>query len=491
MAKRTAIIDIGSNSLSLVIYEKSSRFAFHLIEKVRSRVRIGEGAYEKGGNLQPEAMEKAFCALKDFLYVAENVKCRKVLCVATSALRDAPNKKIFLERVRKELKLNIKIIDGKREAHYGAIAAINLLEPLESFTTIDIGGGSTELAKVINGTVVETLSLNIGTVRLKELFFDKGINDKASSALIEESLKQVPEFFKSSHIVGIGGTIRALSSTIMIKEHYPIKSLHGFTYRVKDYDKLIAEIPSMDNKALKKLEIPQNRLDTIREGILIFYTLLHYLEAEVVIASKAGVREGVFLSDILRNTNEKFPHNFNVSIKSLIDRFALNAKNCAYVQRVAHTLFDHLSDRHHIPVVYREILGFAAKLSPISNRINIYSNSNNSFYFLLENLNFTFSHENKLLLALLLKLSSSQKQRHREFKKYAVLLPSQEILEWLYFMLSIAECVNSNRKIQKVDFRLEGQKLTIMIEEGRHLSLECLEKLPSIASLKVVLESSS
>ena len=491
MAKRTAIIDIGSNSLSLVIYEKSSRFAFHLIEKVRSRVRIGEGAYERDGYLQKEAMDKAFGALEDFLYVAENLKCRKILCVATSALRDAPNKKVFLDRVRKELKLGIKIIDGTKEASFGAIAAINLLEPMERFTTIDIGGGSTELAKVVNGEVVETRSLDLGTVRLKELFFDKENNIEEALAYIQKSIATVSDIFKSSHIVGIGGTIRALSSSIMIKEQYPINSLHGFDYRVKDYENFIKMIPLMEEKALKKLNFPSNRLDTIKEGIAIFYTLLRYLEAEVVIASKAGVREGVYLSDILRNSGYTFPHNFNVSIKSLMDRYALNAKNCAYAQRVALSLFDTLKTKHAVPDAYREVLGYAAKLSPISKRINIYSNSDNSFYFFLENLNFTFSHEDKLLLALLLKLSSSQKQRHREFKKYEMLLPEQDYIEWLYFLLALTECINSNRKIQKPQIRLEGKKVIISLAKGAHLCMECIEKLPKIASLEVVLESSS
>jgi len=486
MAKRTAIIDIGSNSLSLVIYEKSSRFAFHLIEKVRARVRIGEGAYEKEGHLQDEAMDKAYSALQDFLYVAENMKCRKILCVATSALRDAPNKKTFLTRVSQGLKLNIKIIDGEQEAHLGAVAAMNLLEPLESFTTIDIGGGSTELAKVCNGKIVDTLSLDLGTVRLKELFCDK---DNERESYIKEIISTVPEAFFSPVIVGIGGTIRALSSAIMIKESYPIDSLHGFDYRVKDYKKLIKEIPKMDRKELQKLSIPSNRFDTIQEGTAIFYRLLKHLNAEAVIASKAGVREGVYLSDILRNSNYKFPHNFNVSIKSLIDRYALNEKNCAYVQRQAIQLFDTLAPLHKIDKDYREVVGFAAKLSPLSKRISIYSNSNHSFYFLLENLNFTFSHDKKLLIALLLKLS--RKHIHKEFKKYEMLLPSREVLEWLFFIFSLAECINTNRKIQKVDFTLDDNTIKIDLKEGKYLCRECIEKLQSIAPLKILLKSST
>jgi len=98
MAKRTAVIDIGSNSARMVVFERTSRFGFHLINETRSRVRISEGAYDNNGQLQPEAIERAISALSQFLTIAKSFKTHKILCVATSAVRDAPNKKAFLGR---------------------------------------------------------------------------------------------------------------------------------------------------------------------------------------------------------------------------------------------------------------------------------------------------------------------------------------------------------------------------------------------------------
>jgi len=488
MAKRTAIIDIGSNSISIVVYEKSSRFAFSLIKKARAAVKIGEGAYEHGGELQDEAMDKAYMALEDFLTISSNLKCRKILTVATSALRDAPNKKIFLNRVKNGLNLSLKVIDGKKEAYFGGVAVANLLFEIDEFTMVDIGGGSTELAHIKGGKVINTHSLNIGTVRLKELMYDKGATTKEIKEYITSITSTIPKEFRSSQVVGIGGTIRSLSSVIMNKERYPINSLHGFEYRVKDYRSLIKEIPSMDDKALKKLDFPTNRLDTIKEGVSIFYRVLKELDAEYVIASKAGVREGVYLSDLLRNSNHTFDKNFNVSIKSLMDRYALNEKNCAYVQRVSKELFDTLKPLHNIDEAYKQPLSYSAKLSPLSSRMNIYSNSQNSFYFLQENLNFAFSHEEKLLIALLLKLSSKEKKRYSDYKKYDILLPEVDVMEWLYFMLSLAHCINVNRKVQKIEFELKNRELIIKMKSS-YLSKECIEKLK--APLKIKLEFSS
>jgi len=141
----------------------------------------------------PAAVERACLALSEFLTIAKNLKSRKILCIATSAVRDAPNRKEFINRVKRELNLKVKVIDGRKEAYLGGIAAANLL-PITDAVSIDIGGGSTDLALVRDKKVVAVHSMKLGTVRLKELFFD-------------EILDTLPENFKSGIAVGIGGTV--------------------------------------------------------------------------------------------------------------------------------------------------------------------------------------------------------------------------------------------------------------------------------------------
>ena len=126
MSKVTTIIDIGSNSMRMVVLQKSSRFSFSLINETKSRVKISEGCYENNGNLQDIPMQRAYESLKSFLNISHALKSRKIICVATSALRDAPNSKVFISRVQKELGLNIKVIEGEKEAYYGGVAALNL-----------------------------------------------------------------------------------------------------------------------------------------------------------------------------------------------------------------------------------------------------------------------------------------------------------------------------------------------------------------------------
>jgi len=196
-----------------VIYKKTSRLGFYKLHREKQKIKIGEGSYEKGGVLQEAPRKRAFEALKDFAHIIRAYKCQKTLCVATSALRDAPNKKEFIKKVSRELGINIKVIDGEKEAHFGAISAINLLPKEKEFTTIDIGGGSTEFAKVKDGKVLKTASLQLGHVRL----FEKFTTNEEKTAYIMSELEKLDDEFKSKVVVTIGGTAREIAKYIQKK----------------------------------------------------------------------------------------------------------------------------------------------------------------------------------------------------------------------------------------------------------------------------------
>jgi len=291
LAKRVAVIDIGSNSVRMVIYEKVSRFAFHLLHEAKSKVRISEDAYKHNGALQEVPMQRTFDALSDFIQISSSFKANKLLCVATSALRDAPNKKDFLQKVKQNLKLNIKIISGEKEAYFGAIACANLLPQQHNALSIDIGGGSTEVAYIDKDNVSHPLSLKLGTVRLKELYFDA--NDiKGAVKYIDKQLEMLP-IEKINTLIGIGGTFRAISNSIMKRTTYPLNKLHAYEYDATTLKQFIEELLHTKNdKELKNLFIDNNRFDVIKPGTLILQRVLKKINISKIITSGVGVREG-------------------------------------------------------------------------------------------------------------------------------------------------------------------------------------------------------
>ena len=490
MAKRTAVIDIGSNSARMVIFEKSSSYAFHLVKEIKSRIRIGEGAYENGGILQDKPMQRAYDALEDFCHVIRSLKCNKTFCVATSALRDAPNAKTFITKVKKNLNLNIKIIDGKKEAQFGALASLNLLKPILNATTIDIGGGSTELACIEDGKIVDTISIDVGTVRLKELFFDKTNEIEKAQEFIGKKLKSIPKHFKSKTIIGIGGTIRAFSNIVMNKMNYPLETIHGFEYNIEEYQYLLKQIITADVLELKDYGVRKDRYDTMREGCAIFDTLISQLDAKEMITNGTGVREGVYLQDLLRSSNQRFPKNFRVSEKSLSDRFISDTKESLYVSKVALKLFDTLEYIHQIDPQYKKELRVAAKLYSIGRSLSFYQEHLHSFYFITNNLNYNFSHQQRVLIALLVKYHTKKLPSFEDVKAYEILNTKIEIVNWLSFIISLAKSLNANFSNAKLEFSYENHTLTINCPQKLFLAKESIKKLVKPASFAIVIKNS-
>jgi exopolyphosphatase/guanosine-5'-triphosphate,3'-diphosphate pyrophosphatase len=486
MSKVTTIIDIGSNSMRMVVLQKSSRFAFSLINETKSRVKISEGCYENDGNLQEIPMQRAYESLKSFLNISNALKSRKIICVATSALRDAPNSNIFISKIRKDLGLNIKVIDGEKEAYYGGVAALNLLHD-DTFVTVDIGGGSTEFCFVNKGKVEKSISLNIGTVRIKELYFNKNDVEGAKKYILDNLKKILDlEITIPKKVVGIGGSIRALSKIVMAKNQYPLDILHGYAYQVKNEISLFDRISrAKNNEDLKSFGVKKDRFDTIKEGAFIFKTILDELKIDEVVTSGVGVREGAYLTDLLRNSNHKFPENFNISVRSLLDRFQIDEKQSAYLGNNAKKIFDVLKPIHNLDNKFRSLLVISSKLHSIGSTLNFYKSNDNAFDFILNGLNYDFLHTSRVVVAHTIKFSKKSLPSRNDILKYEDLLPSLEVMQWMSFMISLNIAINQDLSRPKVEYVLNGDTLQITLLNKSFLIESNIEKLESPEDLNI------
>ena len=477
MAKRVAVIDIGSNSIRMVVYEKTSRYAFHLLHEEKSKVRISQNAYKFDGNLQEKPMQRTFDALGDFLQIAQSFKTTKLLCVATSALRDAPNQKEFLSRVKKAYKVNIKIISGEKEAYYGAIACANLLPQQNNALSIDIGGGSTEFAFIDQDSVTHTLSLKLGTVRLKELYCDAK-DQQGAIEYIDKELEAL-NTDSISTLIGIGGTFRAISTAIMKNASYPLNKLHAYEYSSETLKKYIdAILTTTDEEELLKLGIKRNRFDVITPGTLILQRVLHKIKISKIITSGVGVREGVYLSDLLRNSKHKFPHNYNTSVKYLLDSHTGEKTFSTQLNTLSKKLFDLTHEYFNIKVEFRYELAIAAKIYPIGSSVHFYSQNKHTYYLVQNALEYGFTHESNTLIATLCKYAQHRLAPKSHLQKYAQLLPDEKTTHFLSYLLSLSVALLSHRP-RNIDFEMHFKEgvLTIDSKKSLYISKESVKKL--------------
>lgn len=460
----------------MVIYEKTSRFAFHLLHEEKSKVRISENAYKHGGALQEIPMQRTFDALSEFLEISRSFSVRKTLCVATSALRDAPNKKEFLQKVKEKLHLNIKVISGEKEAYYGAIACANLLPPQREALSVDIGGGSTELALIDEKNVSQTISLDLGTVRLKELYFDQEDISGAKRAIDAELDKLTPAHVTT--LVGIGGTFRALSNAILDSSNYPLNKLHAFEYSIETFSTFLDKVLAANEEELKNLGIKSNRFDVIKPGTLILKRLIKRYKLSKVITSGVGVREGLYLSDLLRNSKHKFPSNYNTSVAYLIDSHIPQTHYANQLSRLAKKLFDLTKDHFGLDPSYRYELGLAAKLFPSGSNVHFYSKNKHSYYLIQSALEYGFSHKSITLIATLAKYAKNKLPAESHLEKYALLLPEPKTTNALSFLLSLSIILLSHRpRNRDFDILFSKGKLQIISEKNLYIVKDSIKKL--------------
>jgi len=355
--------------------------------------------------------------------------------------------------------------------------------------TIDIGGGSTEFSYINQNNVSDTISLKLGTVRLKELYFDK--NDiKGAIKYIDKQLENVCDK-KIETLIGIGGTFRAIASAIMKNENYPLMKLHAYEFSYDKFSTYISSILDANDNQLEKLGIKKDRFDVIKPGTLILQRVIKKLKISKVVTSGVGVREGVFLSDLLRNSKHKFPHNFNTSIKYLVDSYIDDTSYSTQLNLLSKKIFDLTNEYFEIDAKFRYELALAAKLFPSGSSINFYSRNKQTYTLIQNSLEYGFTHKSITLIATLTKYAKNKLPVDSHLEKYADLLPKEKVTKMLSYILSLSIALLSHRP-RNIDFdmQFENGSLNIISQSSLFISKDAVSKLEcSDKGFKVIFNS--
>ena len=292
---RSAIIDIGSNSIRLVVYDGPGRVPFILFNE---KVMAGLGA-ELGvtGRISDEAMERGIIALRRFARLAHEMEVSRLRCVATAAVRDAENGAEFVRRAREEASLSVALLSGRQEgeaAGYGVISAI----PEADGIVGDLGGGSLELAQVRGGRVEQVVSLPLGVLRLAD------IRKKGKDALRQTLTKALK---KSGWDMGasglpfymVGGSWRALARLDMQMSHEPLPVIHHHVMTPERLSYLTRVIAHRSKASLKQVSaISGSRIGTMSDAAALLVAVVRELQSPHMIVSAFGLREGLLYQDL-------------------------------------------------------------------------------------------------------------------------------------------------------------------------------------------------
>ncbi len=299
---KTAIIDVGSNTIRLSVYNTFEDGTFELL--FSKKETAGLAGYIRHGRMSRSGIEKACAVLQSFQTLLHLLEVSDLHVFATASLRNIINTDEAIHLIYQETGILVDVISGKLEANLGCCGALDPCRP-EKGAIFDIGGGSTELVEVRGHEIYSSQSLSMGSLNLFNLFVSKiWPKDKELEKMtryIEENLRQadLPER-KLDRIYGIGGTARA--ALRIINDYFGKESdCRAFSKEeLSEITNLLLERNSRTRDLI--LNHCPDRVHTVIPGILIMNTLSGYLAKDEIRISKYGVREGYLCHRILKNT---------------------------------------------------------------------------------------------------------------------------------------------------------------------------------------------
>lgn len=305
-----AIIDIGSNTVRMMIYGGSMRAPTVLLnEKVSAK--LGRDIASKGV-LADEAIELAMRGLKRFALLLQDLKVENVETVATAAVREASNGSKFISKLKK-LGFDPKIVTGEEEACLSANGVIGAF-PGARGTVADLGGGSLELVRITDKGVRDPVSLPLGTLRLPDL---RGETRSDMRKGLEKALKKgAPDIAKGEPLYLVGGTLRTMAVYAMQEQGHPLSDPHGFELDPKAAKRLLGK--ALANETIDSLKmrdrISSMRAEKLPDASVLAEAMLSRFEPSRIIFSSWGIREGLLFDSLPEHTQSRDPLLAGISV---------------------------------------------------------------------------------------------------------------------------------------------------------------------------------
>lgn len=390
---RLAAIDVGSNSVHLLIADVSPEGHVEVVDRVKEMARLGRRSFTTG-LLTGEAMDLAVRVLKHFRRLVEMRHVARMRAVATSAVREARNRGQFVARIKRESGVAVEVISGREEAQLIYRAAQHALG-LEGgpHLLVDLGGGSVELVLVKDRRAMWMKSAKLGAARMMERFLFADPPTPAQRKRLESHFeKEIGEQMRAARragvvrAVGTSGTINTLVAMARAARGEEFGTLHGATASAAEVARLCRKAVGASSAMRMALPgIDAKRIDQVPAAAMLADFVLRHSGAKEMAACMWALREGMLL-ELAEATNRSAREIRWASVNALATRFAQHNFHGRHVAKLALKLFDATAFALDLPEGTRELLEYAALLHDIGHAID-HDRHNRHSYYLVKNAN--------------------------------------------------------------------------------------------------------
>jgi exopolyphosphatase / guanosine-5'-triphosphate,3'-diphosphate pyrophosphatase len=302
---RCGVVDLGSNSVRLVVYEGHTRNPVPIFNE-KAVLRLGRGM-QNTGRLNKDGMRQALTVMHRYHAVARAMGAQPFEVLATAAVRDAEDGPAFVDALRDRMPgVPIHILSGQDEAAYAAEGMLCGI-PAANGVLADIGGGSLEVVRLVGGTRGPAQTLKLGVIRLAER---SGGDPDRARAIAEADLQAVPWLGEAAgaDLYLVGGAWRALARIHIAQTNYPLQMVHHYTIGRQEALDLTALIATAPRRVLERLPgAPRRRIDDMPFAAVALRRLLRVTNVRRVVFSASGLREGWFMRRMPREIRDQDP----------------------------------------------------------------------------------------------------------------------------------------------------------------------------------------
>jgi exopolyphosphatase/guanosine-5'-triphosphate,3'-diphosphate pyrophosphatase len=393
---RIAAIDIGTNSVHMIVVRLRADLSFEVTDREKVMVRLGAGGLD-GRALTPEATEAALRALATFKRLADSHSVDEIVAVATSATREARNGGEFLARIEKETGIHPMVISSAEEArliHRAAVYGVDVGSGRA--VVIDIGGGSVEITLGTGASIQLARSFKLGVIRLTEQFVRTDPLSRRDERRMERHvLSEIDRYCEQiaaigfDRVIGTSGTILSLGVVAATAARgTPPPELRNLRISARQVRRVRKEVIARDlEQRLAMPGLDPRRADLVVAGAVLLDTILRRLEAEEMTLCDLALREGLVLDYVLRHKRhvaqvDRIPDVRRRSTIELAERCNYAATHAQHVARLALALFDQTRARHGLTDREREWLEYAALMHDLGMHISYPRHHRHSYYLI-------------------------------------------------------------------------------------------------------------
>jgi len=506
MGENLAAIDIGTNSIHLVVARFDDDGHFEVIADEKEPVRLGSG----GGDMKelaPDAIDRGIAALTRFRQVAD-ISDAPLTAVATSAVREAENADDFIVRARDEAGIEVDVISGVEEArliYLGVLQAVPVID--KRLLLIDIGGGSTEILLGEHSETLAVRSLKLGAIRLTRRFFK---SDRLHPGAVDACRRFIRSMLSSMArdverlgfevAVGSSGTIEAVATMALAarSDASAPRTLNNATVSRREVEDVVKRLVSASTLA-KRLALPgieAGRADIILGGAVILEQTMATFGIDELVVSGYALREGALLDAFQRRRGGALHHLHDLRRRSVVRLAEImddEPEHSAHVAGLALVLFDETAEQHHLGDDARELLEAAALLANVGLFVSHSKHHKHSYYVIRnsDHLSGFTDHEIEMVaLVARYHRKSAPSPKHPEF---AALLPrDQQTVRTLAGLLRVTIGLDRTHAGLVTSIRSRMQDGVLVVEAvaapGTDLSLELYTATERKGLLETVLE---